>query len=311
MVPASAPSTSSSRFPNRHRSNRALAVFAARDHCRWRRHTSRQFCAVALEEPTSSPPKLSFVVAPVFTCAWRYLLTTSSKGSVALPRTDWAARFRSVLERAEVEINAGTDDSTTDGADVFARANARLVELANSRADRPPAALVWDGGRGDRPGGTADLVRRLGFRRPDPRACVIDPTPRDYEERQSSPGPKRMLALDGGGIRGVALRRESVGRGAGRLWVHVRPRPKAPAQARCRRRDPAAAGSRPRGRRTDQLRSRLRRVWLVESRQRNGARRGTGAARNRSVGHRSARQTRSTSATKRVRPTPLPAAPCR
>ena len=125
------------------------------------------------------------------------------RGSVALPGTDWAARFRSVLERAEVEINAGADDATTDGADVFGRANARLVELANSRADRPHAALVWDGGRGDGPGGTADLVRRLGFRGPDPRACVIDPTPRDYEERQSSPGPKRMLALDGGGIRGA------------------------------------------------------------------------------------------------------------
>jgi hypothetical protein len=123
--------------------------------------------------------------------------------SVVLPDSDWATRFRSLLERAEVEVASDANDTSTDGTDVFERANARLVELANSRTDRPHAALVWDGGRGDGPGGTADLVRRLGFSGPDPRACVIDPTPREYEERQSSPGPKRMLALDGGGIRGA------------------------------------------------------------------------------------------------------------
>ena len=123
--------------------------------------------------------------------------------SVVQPGSDWTTRFRSLLERAEVEIAAGANDTSTDGADVFERANARLVELAKARTDRPYAAIVWDGGPGDGRGGTADLVRRLGFGGPDSRACVIDPTPREYERRQSSPGPKRMLALDGGGIRGA------------------------------------------------------------------------------------------------------------
>ncbi|MGX5653416.1 patatin-like phospholipase family protein [Geodermatophilus nigrescens] len=122
--------------------------------------------------------------------------------SVDLPDTDWVTRFRALLQRSEVEApSAG--EATADGGDPFARANARLVAVARSMTESPHALLVWNGRRGDGPGGTADFVRRLGFTGPGPRVRVIDPTPRRYEERQDAPGAKKLLALDGGGIRGV------------------------------------------------------------------------------------------------------------
>lgn len=122
--------------------------------------------------------------------------------SVELPDTDWAVRFRQLLQRTDVEVVTSRHEDVEDG-DVFTRANVRIVELARSLAPSPHAVLVWNGQRGDGTGGTEDLVRRLGCTRPDPRVRVIDPTPRRYEDRQDSPGPKSLLALDGGGIRGV------------------------------------------------------------------------------------------------------------
>lgn len=93
--------------------------------------------------------------------------------SVALPDTDWEARFRRVLRRAEVEVVDGPDDEQ-----VFARANARMIELARALDERPHAIVVWDGREGDGPGGTRDLMTRLGYGGPDERLRVIDPTPR-------------------------------------------------------------------------------------------------------------------------------------
>jgi hypothetical protein len=92
--------------------------------------------------------------------------------SVALPGTDWVDRFREVLARAEVEVIDGPHD---DGA--FARANARIIQIAREIDESPYAVIVWNGQEGDGPGGTRDFVQRLGYTGPDERVCVIDPSP--------------------------------------------------------------------------------------------------------------------------------------
>jgi hypothetical protein len=119
--------------------------------------------------------------------------------SVALPGTDWSERFRRLLAASEVEVleNAG-------GGDVFARTNAWIIETAREiSADPPLAIVVWNGREGDGPGGTRDLVTRLGTGDIPGRIRVIDPTRRAYEAHQAATGPKKLLALDGGGIRGA------------------------------------------------------------------------------------------------------------
>jgi uncharacterized protein len=122
--------------------------------------------------------------------------------SVALPGSDWADRFRRLLNAAEVR-HLTDQPGVTAGDDVFARTNRWMVEMATTLDPNPHAVVVWDGKQGDGPGGTRDLVHRLGVDRPDPRICVIDPTPRAYEERQAIGRPKRLLSIDGGGLRGA------------------------------------------------------------------------------------------------------------
>jgi len=122
--------------------------------------------------------------------------------SVALPGSDWVERFRQLLKVSEVRQLSDHAD-VAPGDVVFARANDWMVDLATGLDPEPHAVIVWNGERGDGPGGTRDLVRRLGVDRPDPRICVIDPTPRAYEARQRADRPKRLLAIDGGGLRGA------------------------------------------------------------------------------------------------------------
>jgi hypothetical protein len=88
--------------------------------------------------------------------------------SVALPGSDWTQRFHDLLPHADVEV--------AEGEDVFAATNERIVAVARALDDHPRAIVVWDGERGDGPGGTEDFIRRLGAT--GERLVVIDPRPR-------------------------------------------------------------------------------------------------------------------------------------
>ena len=123
--------------------------------------------------------------------------------SVALADTDWSDRFRALLPRATVEVVTGEAGPPPPLGLVFERANRRILELGRSLvAGLPHAVIVWNGQESGERGGTQDFVARLGAIGED-RIAVVDPTRRTYEPRQSADGPKKLLALDGGGIRGI------------------------------------------------------------------------------------------------------------
>ncbi len=125
--------------------------------------------------------------------------------SVNLTGSNWAERFESARESA-AEVRLLADERPTVTHDIHAATNRWMIELASERASDVDlrAVLVWNGERG-RAGGTRDFVHQLGIDGPDDRRiAVIDPTPRAYEDRQrSTTSPKRLLALDGGGVRGL------------------------------------------------------------------------------------------------------------
>jgi uncharacterized protein len=120
--------------------------------------------------------------------------------SVDIPGTDWMSRFENVARAAEIRV---LGQAAGEASDAFAQANTWMVEVAQEFDPSPHAILVWDGQDGDGVGGTGDMVRRLGVQGPNRRIRVIDPTRRAYEARQDVTRPKRMLSLDGGGMRGV------------------------------------------------------------------------------------------------------------
>jgi hypothetical protein len=100
--------------------------------------------------------------------------------SVDLPGTDWGERFRRLLSVAEVHqlsARAAETSGPPTGDQVFARANQWIVDLARQIDARPHALIIWDGMSGGGLGGTADLVRRLGYNTHDPHLRLINPVP--------------------------------------------------------------------------------------------------------------------------------------
>lgn len=118
--------------------------------------------------------------------------------SVALPGTDWLARFDKVASASDVRVQ----EPPAAPDRVFEAANDWMVSDAREAgASEVYALVVWDGQGSRRPGGAADFAHRAAMA--GITLYGIDPTPRLSATRQWAEGPKKVLSLDGGGIRGA------------------------------------------------------------------------------------------------------------
>jgi hypothetical protein len=143
--------------------------------------------------------------------------------SVELSGSDWATRFQNLYKacksdkpehrRHECRIQTEELGPLPDGESPYERNNAWMIEMARRAVRRRGkifVLLVWDEQpTGDGPGGTADLAARakpgLGAKLAVVNPTKIQPFPRDVHlARAAAPeGTKRILTLDGGGVRGV------------------------------------------------------------------------------------------------------------
>jgi len=133
--------------------------------------------------------------------------------SVELTNTDWAGRFRAVLSRSRVRIQADELGPVPEGNDKYTRNNTWSLDVAAATASAATGGtslyvLAVQSRRGARRGGAADFVNQAKAR--GLAVTVVDPTrgfrydqatSRQREDRAD--GPKRLLALDGGGMRGL------------------------------------------------------------------------------------------------------------
>ena len=119
------------------------------------------------------------------------------------PAEDWVGLFTEISADAQVDLLPERwRPSDPESSEAFARANDWM--LSEIRADATPhALLVWDG-KGGAEGGTWKIASSVsGLTDGATRCRIVDPTHRNYQRREHASGQKRILALDGGGIRGV------------------------------------------------------------------------------------------------------------
>jgi Patatin-like phospholipase len=136
---------------------------------------------------------------------------TFIESSVDAPGTDWVDRFRRVLDASEVKVQTAELGALPDGENRYRRNNTWALEIAESATpDGLPLHVlaVWDRVTSAKPGGSSDFVTQARDR--GHQIDIIDPT-RTFRYRGTPPkaresrsdGPKRLLALDGGGMRGL------------------------------------------------------------------------------------------------------------
>ena len=90
------------------------------------------------------------------------------EASVAPARGDWVERFQRLAGKLPVHVLADKVDD-----EVWARANLRMLESALAAGgERVTLIALWNGQKGDGPGGTEDLVARAGERHA--RVVILD-----------------------------------------------------------------------------------------------------------------------------------------
>lgn len=126
------------------------------------------------------------------------------------PEAEWEERFRRLVEAhgARVQVLIMPEGIARPDEHVFEASNRWIAESARARGPRAAihALAVWDERPGTGgPGGTADLVDRMR----EFEVTIVNPLLLDTDpyalrrHRLAAPGPKRILALDGGGMRGA------------------------------------------------------------------------------------------------------------
>ncbi len=137
--------------------------------------------------------------------------------SVRLPLSDWERRFDRFRrqaergERCEIRVQTRELGPLPEGDNRYARNNRWQLDTARREAggdDSLFLLLVWDEQpTGDGPGGTSDLATRVAEGLPEGRCAIVNPLEvepfaRDLHWARDG-RPKRILTLDGGGVRGV------------------------------------------------------------------------------------------------------------
>jgi hypothetical protein len=130
------------------------------------------------------------------------------ESSVELPGTNWQDRFRAVLRRSRVLIQTEEIGPEAAGKSRYRRNNSWTLDRATALAGTNALVLVVDSGLDPGEGGSADFThqaieRGLAVTRIDPSRAFRYDDGRSVLRESRSDGPKRLLALDGGGMRGL------------------------------------------------------------------------------------------------------------